>query len=229
MGADAPLPPSLGAELTGVQAALLRRRCAAWTPFAWVPRRSVSPGSLRHLTGGGGLTGWGGGEPPRRYAANMHSRCSELTELVEAGSRQVVGALRVASAEGLSVRQMTELLGAAPRQRNQIASAVTSLIGAVDAAAEKAADDGSLTLGLSCATWLAHNLHISSSAAHAQVRLARQLPSLPATAAAFERGELSGQHASVVARSVERGARGGGGPGQAERLALGGGGGGGPP
>ena len=29
------------AELTGVQAALLRRRCAAWTPSAWVPHRSV--------------------------------------------------------------------------------------------------------------------------------------------------------------------------------------------
>jgi hypothetical protein len=33
-GADAPPPSSLGAELTGLQAALLRRRCAAWTPFA---------------------------------------------------------------------------------------------------------------------------------------------------------------------------------------------------
>src|SRR4030081_549697 len=111
----------------------------------------------------------------------MRTRCSELTELVEAGSRQGASALRAASAEGLSVHQMTELLGAALRQRNQIDSAVTSLIGAVDAAAEKAADDGALTMGLSCATWLAHTLHISSSAAHAQVRLARQLPSLPAT------------------------------------------------
>jgi hypothetical protein len=53
----------------------------------------------------------------------MHSRCSELTELVEAGSRQIVGALRIASDEGLSVRQMTELLGAALRQRNQMESA----------------------------------------------------------------------------------------------------------
>jgi hypothetical protein len=151
----------------------------------------------------------------------MHSRGSELTELVEAGTRQVVGALRAASAESLSVHQMTELLGAALRQRNQIDSAVTALIGAVDAAAERAADDGALTMGLSCATWLAHTLHISSSAAHAQVRLARQLPSLPATAAAFERGELSGQHASVVARSVEQVARGGGDPGLAEKLLLG--------
>jgi hypothetical protein len=150
----------------------------------------------------------------------MRTRCAELTELVEAGSRQVVGALRAASAEGLSVPQMTGLLGAALRQRNQMDAAVTSLIGALDAAAEKAAEENDPLMGLSCATWLVHNLHISSSAAHAQVRLARQLPSLPATAAAFERGELSGQHASVVARSVEQVARGGGDPGLAEKLLL---------
>jgi hypothetical protein len=151
----------------------------------------------------------------------MRTRCSEFTELLEAGSRQVVGALRAAAAEGLSVHEMTGLLGAALRQRNQIDSAVTSLIGAVDTAAEKAGDEGDALMGLSCATWLTHNLHISSSAAHAQVRLARQLPSLPATAAAFERGELSGQHASVVVRSVEQVARGGGDPGLAEKLLLG--------
>ena len=63
-------------------------------------------------------------------------------------------------------------------------------------------------------------LQISSSAAYAQVRLARQLPYLPATASAFERGELSPQHASVVVRSVEMVARGGGDPGDAEALLL---------
>ena len=88
----------------------------------------------------------------------------------------MVGALRAASAEGLSVGQMTGLLGAALRQRNQIDSAVTAVIGAVDAAADQAFEEGDLTQGLSCATWLAHTLHVSSSAAHAQVRLARQLP-----------------------------------------------------
>src|SRR5947199_335945 len=71
-------------------------------------------------------------------------------------------------------------------------------------------------MGLTCATWLSHNLHISSSAAYAQVRLARQLPSLPSTAAAFDHGELSPQHASVIARSVEQVVRGGGDPVEAE-------------
>jgi hypothetical protein len=39
--------------------------------------------------------------------------------------------------------------------------------------------------------------------AHAQVHLARRLTSLPATATAFQRGELSPQHASVIVRGVE--------------------------
>ncbi len=37
-GAGAPRLSSLGAGLTGVEAALLRRRCAASTPFTWMPR-----------------------------------------------------------------------------------------------------------------------------------------------------------------------------------------------
>jgi hypothetical protein len=150
----------------------------------------------------------------------MRTRSTELAELVEAGAQQIVGALRAACAEGLSVIQLTELLGVALRQRNQIDAAVSHTIGTVDAAAEKAREPGELTMGLSCAAWLACQLHISSSAAHAQVRLARQLPSMPATLAAFERGELSPQHATVVARSVERVTRGGGDAGLAEKLLL---------
>ena len=150
----------------------------------------------------------------------MRTRCSELTELVEAGSRQVVSALRGAAAEGLSINEMTEVLGAALHERNRIDAALTRLVGAVDAAAEQAHEEGELTMGLSCASWLAHTLHISSSAAHAQVCLARQLPSMPATASAFEFGDLSAQHAGVIARSVEQVARGGGDTGLAEELLL---------
>ena len=151
---------------------------------------------------------------------NMRTRVAELTELVEAGAEQVVGALRAASGEGLSPRQLTDLLGAAVRQRNRIEAAITAVIGAVDAAAEQAGEEGDLTMGLPCATWLVHKCHISPGAAHAQVRLARQLPTLPATATAYERGELSPQHASVVARSVEHVARGGGDAELAEKLLL---------
>src|SRR5215469_16519687 len=151
---------------------------------------------------------------------NVRTREAELGELVEAGAQQVVSALRDGCAEGLSVEQLSELLGAACRQRNRIESAITALIGAVDAAAGEAAEEGDLTMGLSCASWLAHNLQISPSAAQAQVRLARRLPSLPGVAAAFERGDLSAQHAGVIARSVEQVARGGGDAGLAEDLLL---------
>jgi len=151
----------------------------------------------------------------------MRTRVAELAELLEAGAQQVVGALRTASGEGLSPRQLTELLGAAFRQRNRIEAAITAVIGAVDAAAEQAGEEGDLTGGLSCAAWLAHNLHIGSGAAHAQVRLARRLPSLPAVAAAYERGDLSPQHAGVIARSVEQVAGGGADAGLAEDLLLG--------
>ena len=150
----------------------------------------------------------------------MPKRETELAELVEAGAQQIVGALRAACDEGFSVPQLTELLGVALRQRNRFDAAVTHTIGAVDAAAEQAMEAGELTMGLSCAAWLSWQLHISSSAAHAQVRLARQLPSMPATLAAFERGELSSQHAGVISRSVEHVARGGADAGLAERMLL---------
>ena len=51
-------------------------------------------------------------------------------------------------------------------------------------------------------------------------RLARQLPSLPDTRRAFERGEISCPHASAVARSVEMVERGGGDPCEAEGLLV---------
>src|SRR5215472_12202217 len=139
----------------------------------------------------------------------MSSIAAELADLVESGSQRVVTALRCAAADGLGVKDLTDLLQVAFNQRNQIDAALTGAIGALDRAAEEAPDLAS-TMGLSCATWLRHTLHISASAAHAQVHLARALPSLPATAAAYGRGELSGPHASVVVRSVEQVARGGG-------------------
>ncbi len=149
----------------------------------------------------------------------MRTDGTEFVHLVEAGSQQIVGALRRAAAEGLDVEGLTDVLKVAFSCRNQVDAAVTSAIGALDQAAEKA-PDGEVTMALSCATWLSHNLQISSSAAHAQVHLARRLPSLPATAAAFQRGELSPQHASVIVRGVEAVERGCGEAGPAEALLL---------
>src|SRR5207237_1984008 len=131
--------------------------------------------------------------------------------------------LRSAASEvrsgGVSVFEMTEVLKTAFCNRNRFDAALSRAVGALDRATQRA-PEGELTMGLSCAQWLTENLHISSSAGYAQVRLARQLPSLPDTQRAFERGELSSQHASVVARSVEMVARGGGDPGEAEARLL---------
>src|SRR5207237_2189756 len=103
--------------------------------------------------------------------------------------------------EGLAVAEMTEVLKPAFSNRNRFDAAISGAIGALDKAAQRVPDE-ELTGGLSCADWLSESLRISSSAGYAQVRLARQLPSLPPTPTPFDRGELSSQHAGVVARSV---------------------------
>src|SRR5258708_33361491 len=138
----------------------------------------------------------------------MRSCVAELSQLIQSGSQQMVAALRRAAADDLSCDELTDLLKVAFCHRNQIDAALTSAIGALDQAAEQSLD-GAATIGLSSTAWLSHNLHISSSAAYAQVNLARRLPSLPATDGAFERGELSAQHVSVVARYVDGESHGG--------------------
>ena len=149
----------------------------------------------------------------------MRAPCAELSELIQAGTRQIVGALRRAASEGLDADELTRILAAAFNGRNQIDAAVSGAVRALDDASQLA-PDGALTAGLSCPTWISFQLRISSNAAHAQVQLARQLPSLQVTARAFERGELSAQHASVIARSVDAVTRGGGDRDEAETLML---------
>src|SRR5207237_4161846 len=112
----------------------------------------------------------------------------EISHPVQSGAQQIVGALRRAAAEGLDADDLTDLLKAAFTHRNQCDAAVSGVIGALDQAVEKA-PDREPTMALSCAAWLTHNLQISSSAAHAQVHLARRLPAPPATPAAFQPGE----------------------------------------
>jgi hypothetical protein len=89
----------------------------------------------------------------------MGSHLQELSQLVQSGSQQIVGALRRAAAEGLDADDLTDLLRAAFTHRNQVDAAVSGLIGALDQAVEKA-PGGELSAGLSCAAWLSHNLQI---------------------------------------------------------------------
>ncbi|MBO0838376.1 MAG: DUF222 domain-containing protein, partial [Actinobacteria bacterium] len=98
--------------------------------------------------------------------------------------------------------QLTEVIKAGLTQQNRIAAGVTGAIGALDRIV-KDEPDHRLTAGLSTPMWLAEHCRVSESAAYAQVRLARELPALHFTAHTFERGEISAQHAAVVARTVE--------------------------
>src|SRR5438309_8622274 len=148
----------------------------------------------------------------------MSSTAAEISQDIQSCMDRIVARLRGAASavenEGLAVAEMTEVLKTAFSNRNRFDAAISGAIGALDRAAQRVPDE-ELTGGLSCADWLSESLRISSSAGYAQVRLARQLPSLPHTNQAFERGELSSQHAGVVARSVEMVTRGGGGGGPA--------------
>src|SRR5438105_7191947 len=153
----------------------------------------------------------------------MGTTLAEASRGIQSCMDQIVAHLRGAASAvddgGLGVFEMTEVLKTAFSNRNRFDAAVSSAIGALDKAAQRVPDE-ELTGGLSCADWLSESLRISSSAGYAQVRLARQLPSLPHTQKAFERGELSSQHAGVVARSVEMVTRGGGDPLEAEVRLL---------
>jgi len=144
---------------------------------------------------------------------------AERAEEVRTGSEQFVTALRGAAADTLGVDDLTDLLQDAFRCRNQIDAAVSEVIGALDRAAHGAAE-GELTMGLHVPDWLSDQLHVSSSAGYAMVRLARDLPRLTATDRAFQRGDLSCQQAGVISRCVQAVERGGGDTVEAERRLL---------
>jgi hypothetical protein len=60
--------------------------------------------------------------------------------------------------------------------------------------------DGSLT----AKAWLRWNCHLTHSAASDRVEVARQMQSLPLTTAALASGEISYQHAALIARTAQR-------------------------
>lgn len=68
----------------------------------------------------------------------MRTDGTEFVQLVEAGSQQIVGALRRAAVDGLDVEGLTDVLKVAFSCRNQVDAAVTGAIGALDRTAEKA-------------------------------------------------------------------------------------------
>src|SRR5256885_6487983 len=126
-----------------------------------------------------------------------------LAQRVQAGIQAAASALREVAAQGdLDTAQWGQLLAVAFSARNQLDHALTCAVGAFDRRAEQSHDLAD-TVGLAPATWLSHNPAIGPSAAPAQVRVARRLASLPATAKPFDRGHPPAQPASVVSRAVK--------------------------
>jgi len=133
-----------------------------------------------------------------------------------------IDGLRQCAHLGLDADSLSDLLGSVLAHRNQLDSAVTEIVGSLDQRVEERrrdhGDQDDPTT--SCAVLLRDDFNLTNGAAHAQVRLARQLRQLPDTAAAFSSGRLSYQHALSLARTVDRVVLGGGRAQDAEPLLL---------
>jgi Domain of unknown function (DUF222) len=90
------------------------------------------------------------------------------------------------------------MLAALDRRQRQAAAA------AVDDAAEIGLERPPPILDPSCEWWLQEHLRLTSNAAYAQIRTARQLDLLPSTADAFRRGLLNAQQVQVICRAMEQ-------------------------
>ncbi|MDQ6771835.1 MAG: HNH endonuclease [Candidatus Dormibacteraeota bacterium] len=83
--------------------------------------------------------------------------------------------------------------------RNELEAVSARWLAALDRREQQASPD---PFG-SCTQWLHDALHLTSNGAYAQVRTARQLSRMPATAGAFRRGEVTFQQVAVICRAVE--------------------------
>ena len=137
----------------------------------------------------------------RGILSNMGSHDAELLDegliMIEKGIEVV---RRYAQSE-LGGEVLTAALRRAFEQSNRLEAARTALVGELDRC-EQARPDGPKER--SVPSWLHWEAHLTENAAHGQVRLARELPGLPHTAAAFQRGEIGYQHVSTIARALER-------------------------
>src|SRR6266545_3297988 len=136
-----------------------------------------------------------------------------------ASLRRGIDGLRRGARSGLASADLWELIRSVSSLRSQLDSVLTDLVGAVDRQRPVGEDEPQDPV-LSCAALLADELHMTRSSAYAQIRLARQLRDLPATAAAFAGGELSYGHAVAISRTVEGVVRGGGQAEVAESMLL---------
>jgi hypothetical protein len=103
-------------------------------------------------------------------------------------------ALSVVDPDTLDDADLAEAVVEVHRQQARLAAVATRLTAALDGR-RTWADDGSR----SCGAWVANRCRLPAGQARAEVWLGRRLRTMPATAEAFDAGDLSLRHASVLA------------------------------
>jgi len=142
--------------------------------------------------------------PNSRTRSGPAAYSTPEAELLDRGLlmiRQGIEVLRRYGRKELGGEVLTGALRRAFEEGNRLEAARTALIGELDSL-ERERPDGDRER--SVPGWLEREVRLNDRAAYAQVRLARQLAGLPLVAGAFERGEISQQHAVTVARTVEQ-------------------------
>jgi Domain of unknown function (DUF222) len=124
-----------------------------------------------------------------------------LVSITEGDTRQTTTRLSAAidelldvDADTLANTEVVEAVVELHRQQARLAAAVTRLTAAADAR-RVWADDGSR----SCGAWVAHRCRLPVGQAKAEAWLGRRLRTMPATAEAFDAGDVSLRHAMVLA------------------------------
>ncbi len=114
--------------------------------------------------------------------------------------REAVDGLQSVDVDGLSDVELSGLLVDLHSQSARLDAVRVELTGAWDARRAWSTDGAK-----SAAAWLAHRTHQPRGALNGEVRLARRLRGMPATAAALADGDISAEHADRLARANRSG------------------------
>ena len=129
----------------------------------------------------------------------MYSNRLELLDTVHQAVDGLVETVGDGGIRDLTHDELTELTAAVRREQARLDSVLMEAVGEVDARGSYI-HDGALTAG----AWLRMTARLTPGEAAASVRTARVLRSgaLPRVRAALGAGEVSGEHARVIARAV---------------------------
>ena len=129
----------------------------------------------------------------------MHSTRSDVLDTVHQAVDALVETVAAGGVRDLSHDELTELTATVRREQARLDAVLMEAVGEVDARGSYTLD-GALTAG----AWLRMTTRLTPGEASATVRTARVLRSgaLPQVRAALGSGEVSGEHAKVIARAV---------------------------